>query len=263
MPQQAEHDVLIAFGSNLGDPLKQYQSAVALLTRQLRLDRETQIAVSEPFQTEPVGGPSGQPAYVNGAIRLRTSLPAVELHQILAGIETQLGRERRTRWSARKADLDLILFGDLLLDSSTLTVPHPRMSFRRFVLEPAIEIAGDMVHPLSGKTIRELVDHLNRTPDKIVVTTPDHADLHWKVEELANDRKSSGWTLVAVDDEQAYDSHSTSAKLVVYPTMNPENRLIASAKTFGGPTLGITGHSHEDFATELFAAIQGMSPLIG
>src|SRR5262249_50809739 len=86
---------------------------------------------------------------------------ATELHQRLAEIELELGRRREQHWGPRMIDLDLLLYDDLVLDTPTLTVPHPRMAFRRFVLEPAADVAPDMSHPTIGWSIRELLDHLN------------------------------------------------------------------------------------------------------
>ena len=149
-------DCLIAFGANEGDPESNFRQVVELL----RTSADVEVTASgEPCRTEPVGGPAGQSMYLNASIRLATTLSAEKLHQRLVEIENELGRERRVRWGSRKVDLDLLLYGEHQIATERLIVPHPRMSFRRFVLEPSLKIAGDMRHPTSGKTIAELLEH--------------------------------------------------------------------------------------------------------
>src|SRR5690606_5317956 len=105
------------------------------------------LTASRFHATAPVGGPEGQDDFLNAAARLTTTLPVEELHRRLIEIEQQQGRVRIERWGARKLDLDLLLYDDRVIQSRTLTVPHPRMSFRKFVLAPALEVAPDMRHP--------------------------------------------------------------------------------------------------------------------
>jgi len=132
------------------------------------LPRTRVVRVSRFIETEPVGGSGGQGNYLNGAAVVETGLSARELLVGLLGIEARLGRVRRAghRNEARTIDLDLILFGDQVIDEGGvggvggLVVPHPRMHDRAFVLEPVAEIAGDAVHPVVGKTMRELRDAL-------------------------------------------------------------------------------------------------------
>ena len=95
----------------------------------------------------PIGGPAGQEPFLNAAALLETSLPPAELLARLQRIELHLGRTRETRWAARTLDLDLLLYDNLVLNTPYLTLPHPRMAFRRFVLEPAAEVAPEMAHP--------------------------------------------------------------------------------------------------------------------
>jgi 2-amino-4-hydroxy-6-hydroxymethyldihydropteridine diphosphokinase len=158
---------LIGLGSNLGDRRQLLEEAVACL------DVLSQVRItgkSSWRETSAVGGPAQQPPYLNGAVSLETSLSPQSLLAALQRIETQLGRTRQQRWEARTVDLDLLLHDRTILDTPSLVIPHPRMAWRRFVLEPAAEIAGSMPHPTIGWTISKLLDHLNTTPPYVAVT---------------------------------------------------------------------------------------------
>ena len=149
---------LIGLGSNAGDRHEALRRAVA------RLNEHPQIVVvaqSRLLETAPIGGPTGQGPFVNGVLLIETSLAPDALLELAGRIETDLGRRRRQRWAPRCVDLDLLLYDDLVLDTPTLALPHPRMAWRRFVLQGAVEIAPSMIHPTTGWTISRLWDHLN------------------------------------------------------------------------------------------------------
>jgi 2-amino-4-hydroxy-6-hydroxymethyldihydropteridine diphosphokinase len=158
---------LIALGANLGDRRSNLQRALALLDRppELRV-----IARSRWFSTAPIGGPAGQAEFVNAAARIETTLSPLQLLAVLREVEAELGRQRRQRWAARRVDLDLLLFDDLVLKTPELELPHPRMAFRRFVLEPAADVAADLMHPVIGWTVGQLLDHLNTAPNYVALT---------------------------------------------------------------------------------------------
>jgi 2-amino-4-hydroxy-6-hydroxymethyldihydropteridine diphosphokinase len=142
----------VALGSNLGDREETLRRALERLAATPGI---ALVAVSRPFETEPVG--PAQPAYLNAAVELETALPARELLARLLAIEREAGRARGAeRFGPRTLDLDLLLYGDETIDEPGLVVPHPRLAERAFVLEPLAEIAGALCHPRLGASIAEL-----------------------------------------------------------------------------------------------------------
>lgn len=117
------------------------------------------MAVSSFYETEPVEF-TEQAWFLNCAVALETSLDAAALMKQLLKIEQEMGRKRARKKGPRVIDLDILLFGDLVVETSELTIPHPAMASRRFVLEPLAEIAAEARHPVSGKSVRELLEAL-------------------------------------------------------------------------------------------------------
>jgi 2-amino-4-hydroxy-6-hydroxymethyldihydropteridine diphosphokinase len=157
---------LISLGSNVGDRAAALRQSLALLA----LSPALRVTATSTFhETRPAGGPAAQEKFLNAAAVLQTSLPPLELLSVLQGVENQLGRVRSERWGPRTIDLDLLLYDELELETPELTLPHRRMSFRRFVLEPAAEIAGEMLHPVCGNTIGGLLRHLEQSPRYLAV----------------------------------------------------------------------------------------------
>jgi 2-amino-4-hydroxy-6-hydroxymethyldihydropteridine diphosphokinase len=144
--------VAIALGSNLGNRREHLDFAVSKLQTLLR-----NLAVSRYYDTAPVGVSGPQPLYLNAAAVGDTRLPARDLLDALLAIERERGRERPHANAARTLDLDLILYGSVVIDEPGLTVPHPRFRDRKFVLEPLAEIAAQLVDPFTGRTIAALL----------------------------------------------------------------------------------------------------------
>jgi 2-amino-4-hydroxy-6-hydroxymethyldihydropteridine diphosphokinase len=152
---------LLGLGSNLGDSARTLDEALAKLGQHPGIEVLRQSGF---LRTSPVGGPAGQPDYLNAAALVRTSLAPQALLAACQKIETELGRVRLEHWGPRTIDIDLLLYDEIIVDEPNLTIPHPLMAERRFVLEPAADIAGDMVHPATGLTIERLLENLDGTP---------------------------------------------------------------------------------------------------
>lgn len=151
----------IALGSNLGDRSGYLDAAIA------RLSQEPGVvvkAVSSRWETTPVGGPAGQHAYLNAAAELETTLTPQKLLAALLQIEAEQERVRTDRFGPRTLDLDILLFGDQIVRETQLTIPHPRMHERGFMLGPLAEIAPQMIHPVFRRTIAQMLAELGHRP---------------------------------------------------------------------------------------------------
>jgi 2-amino-4-hydroxy-6-hydroxymethyldihydropteridine diphosphokinase len=146
----------IALGSNIGDSQAILAAAIKKLAQTPGILLE---AKSSWYITKAIGPP--QPDYLNGCVILRIEMQPQPLLDTLLAIEQQFGRVRRQRWGPRSLDLDLLLYDDLILDTPTLQIPHPRMRERAFVLVPLAEIAPDWVEPVSGRVIKDLVQDVD------------------------------------------------------------------------------------------------------
>jgi 2-amino-4-hydroxy-6-hydroxymethyldihydropteridine diphosphokinase len=158
----------IGIGSNMGNRRANLVAALELIGR---LPGTVVRRVSRFVDTTPVGGPPGQHQFLNAAAEVETILRPQLLLDRLLDVEVRLGRARSEFWGPRPIDLDILLFDNMEVNEPELTLPHPRMHFRRFVLEPLVEIAPDIVHP-AGWTIRQRWGQLNSWPHYLAITGP-------------------------------------------------------------------------------------------
>lgn len=163
---------LLGIGANLGDRSATLNAAVDRLTGDPRVRVQRR---SRWIETIAIGGPSAQPAFLNGALLVETTLAPRALLQLLQDLELALGRERPGHWHPRTIDLDLLLYDELIVAEADLVVPHPRMAVRRFVLEPAAEIAADLLHPPTGWKVSQLLENLNIAHQYAAVTSSSDA----------------------------------------------------------------------------------------
>ncbi|QDT01357.1 2-amino-4-hydroxy-6-hydroxymethyldihydropteridine diphosphokinase [Adhaeretor mobilis] len=227
-------NALIALGANLGERDQTLSEAFLALTQ----IPGTQLRVrSRLHATRPIGGPTGQGEFLNAAALLSTSLPPSKLLEELHAIEAAANRKRVERWQARTLDLDLLLYDAEQIDGETacgggpesegLQVPHPRMSFRRFVLEPAAEVAPWMRHPSSDWTVTGLLAHLKNAENSIAVGSESKEAVRILAGKLGK----------ACPDVRVlhYDPQQPRAKLVIWLGELPAD-TVASKLVLAGPT---------------------------
>jgi 2-amino-4-hydroxy-6-hydroxymethyldihydropteridine diphosphokinase len=146
--------VYLSLGSNMGDRESNLRAAIARLQTEGRV-----VSVSSFYETEPVEF-TNQGWFLNCAVALETTETPEQVMAAILGIEQEMGRQRLQKKGPRIIDIDILLFSDKIVDSAELTVPHPAMEKRRFVLQPLAEIAPEARHPVLKKTVREMLDGL-------------------------------------------------------------------------------------------------------
>jgi len=146
-----KHTIYIALGTNIGDRLANLRVALNAFAPQIKVLKEAHIYETPPW------GYEDQPAFLNMVIRAETDLEPEALLEFLKQLEVQLGRESSFRWGPRLIDLDILFYDDLVIDTPPLVIPHPRLHERAFVLVPLTDVAADVVHPILGEFVWELM----------------------------------------------------------------------------------------------------------
>ena len=264
MGDPSKLSALIALGSNLGDK----QRTLDLACEQIAAIAEIRgFRASSWLKTQPIGGPSNQDVFLNGAATFTTSLTPLELFRFLKDTEQQLGRQDKERWGPRLIDIDLLLYSDEILEDSAndLLVPHPRMAFRRFVLAPAAEVAPSMRHPVIGWSISQLLDHLDDSLPAIAFALGDPnranrlaADVAGQTgaRRLSSDQwQDAPWAdpliaCVLYDGEAVSHVDSQIPRLLVVSRQSPQMPRC--------PFLEVGELSHAQAVTEIAAAIAAM-----
>ncbi|MXX14292.1 MAG: 2-amino-4-hydroxy-6-hydroxymethyldihydropteridine diphosphokinase [Gemmatimonadetes bacterium] len=150
--------IYIGIGANLGDREKTLQDATGILNEKPEI---AIIAASAVYETAPIGVVD-QPYFLNAVLQVHTSLSARSLLNCLLAIERKFGRLRETRWGPRTLDLDILLYGDAIINQPGLQVPHPHLHERAFVLVPLCDLKPDLKHPVLGQSIQFLTKSLGR-----------------------------------------------------------------------------------------------------
>lgn len=153
----ADNIVFIGLGTNLGEREQNLTTAIAELQEFSEIRDQSSI-----YETSPVDYVD-QPNFLNTAVKISTSLSPIELIVRLEEIEHRMGRKKEIENGPRIIDLDILLFNEEIFETPALKIPHPRLHKRKFVLQPLSEIAGDTVHPILKKSIKELFQNLNST----------------------------------------------------------------------------------------------------
>lgn len=146
--------VYISAGSNLGNRESNLKKSIDLISEHCSV-----IYVSSIYETEPVGK-TEQPYFMNAVFRIGTVMLPHCLLKILKGVESEMGRVSKERWGPRIIDLDIVLYGNIIIDTPGLKIPHPEMHDRKFVLEPLCELSPELIHPLLKQDIKTILEHL-------------------------------------------------------------------------------------------------------
>ena len=150
--------VYLGLGSNLGDRQGNLDKALDLLSQRLRVEK-----ISSVYETEPIGN-INQPRFLNLVCQAHTKLMPTELLTLAKGIESKLGRTFNKANTPRPIDIDILFYGEQVIEAPELIIPHPRLTERAFVLIPLADIAPDLVHPANGKIVNELLKEVRETP---------------------------------------------------------------------------------------------------
>ena len=156
-PEASPSVVFIGIGANIGPVRENFARALRSMEKYARV-----LAVSSLYESDPVG-PQDQPKFTNAVVKAETELSPFELLDHLKAIEKEIGRKKTKRWGPRVIDLDIIFYGDLVISTDSLVIPHPRAHERRFVLEPLLEIEPSAWHPAENMAVRDICSELGNS----------------------------------------------------------------------------------------------------
>lgn len=199
---------IVCLGANEGRP---HEAMAAAIEQLAAIPQTNALITSSQISTTAVGGPAGQSLFLNAAALLETALSPQELLEHLQAIEQLLGRKRVVRWGPRSMDLDIALYGDQEVTTPTLTIPHPRLAFRPFMLFPAAEIGPQMRHPGLGLTLAELAQRLRTTQPQVFLTGSD-LNLCQRLQQQVSHEKVS---CIALPHESFLTESVPSGKLII------------------------------------------------
>lgn len=166
-------NVFLGLGSNIGKRKYYLECALRELAQLFDLSK-----VSSLYETEPVGDIK-QRYFLNAVLEIRTSLKPRQLLYLIKGIEAHLGRKKRKKWGPREIDIDILFYGNKIINNTILKLPHPEILKRRFVLEPLVEIAPRLIHPLYGKTVKQLLQENKFHENLIKIAVYDKKRMKW------------------------------------------------------------------------------------
>lgn len=231
---------LLGLGSNLGDR----EAILRAVLADIAALPDVQVTqYSNWVRSQPIGGPEGQEEYLNAAAVIETTIPPLPLLDELKKLESRHGRHPAERWGARSIDVDILLYGREVAETEMLTLPHPRMSFRPFVLEPAAQIAPKMLHPIIGWPVERLLLHLSSARDTLAIVSPSDQARN-RLAQVIQERGSA--TPDAAPEFQTAEHHWPSAwtswfarKSTSPPTTSEENKPALSYAAEAFPKLTI------------------------
>lgn len=263
---------LVAVGCNQGDCRNTIRQAAQKIDE---LPRTQWISSSRLVESQPVGPLEG--CFLNGVFRVDTDLEAHPFLQHLHQIEQAAGRDRSKTSKNRTLDLDLLLFGQEIIQTPELIVPHPRMSFRRFVMEPAAELIPEMPHPRLNASLGQLWKQLQIRPNLIAILVPDSFPLGEITESSASNvlwvipndppsvletlpekpTESPAWTVVLTTQAQQLSPLQNQIKLLINMA-SEDGPMIKNRLPFSGPTWEIPFLRFDELSSQVDSAIQSM-----
>lgn len=150
MNEKLRHIVYLALGTNLGERISNLNDAIRILEGVLSICRYSPVYETPPW------GYLEQPSFLNQVLEVETDLSPRDLHLFTRQVETQIGRAKTFQYGPRKIDIDILFYDNVVMESPELTIPHPRIEGRGFVLMPMADLVPELIHPVSGKTILQL-----------------------------------------------------------------------------------------------------------